>query len=205
MTFSSRLNLVYIAASIEAQAVTEPWGTHPLIDPNYSSNDLHIKHDSVHLTRLEKTKLVADWDTALQNLRVCDELILPTGYLNCGRCAKRVCDELILPTGYLNCGRCAKCTITMTTLVALNALNKANIFPVQDISKEKLIKQVHLQQAGEVPRYLRLIPLLASLERYDLIEGIQYIITRFRWKDKIKKIAKPLLMEKFADTQLGSR
>lgn len=176
--FASRLNLVYIAASIELRSVTEPWGTHPLIDPNYSSNDLRIKHDGVHLTRLDKTKLVAEWDTGLKNLRVCD--------------------DLNLPSGYLNCGRCSKCTLTMTTLAALNALHKTNVFPVQDISKEMLIKQAHPHNVVYEARYLGMIPFFASLERYDLIQGIQFISTRFRVKSNIKKIVKPFFPRRFA-------
>jgi hypothetical protein len=173
--FVNRLNLLYIASTSEIEHI-EPWGSHPLTDPNYSSNDLRIKYDSVYLSRLDKTKLVADWDFAIQNLRVCD--------------------NPILPTGYLNCGYCAKCSVTIATLIALNALDKTNVFPVKELTKEKLIKSVYPTTRLEKGKYQSLIPLFASVGRHDLVEGTKYILARSIWRSRIKKLLKPLLSKK---------
>lgn len=173
--FTPRLNLVYIASTSEIEHI-EPWGSHPLTDPNYSSYDLQIKYDSVYFSRLDKTKLVADWDFAIQNLRVCD--------------------NPILPTGYLNCGYCAKCNVTIATLIALNALDKTNVFPVKELTKEKLIKLVYPTTRLEKGKYQSLIPLFASVGRHDLVEGTKYILARSIWRSRIKKLLKPLLSKK---------
>lgn len=167
--FTPRLNLVYIASTSEIENI-EPWGSHPLTDPNYSSYDLRIKYDSVYLSRLEKTKLVVDWDVAFKNLRVCD--------------------MLVLPPGYLNCGKCGKCIITMATLTALDALHKTDVFPVKEFSKELLLK-ADPQTVLEKGKYLSLIPLFASIGRQDLVQGTKYILARSRVKSALKKLAKP--------------
>ncbi len=168
---SSRLNLVYIASSCEIEHI-EPLGSHPLTDPNYSSYDLRIKYDGVYLSRLDKTKLVADWDVAIQNLRVCD--------------------NPILPTGYLNCGQCGKCIITMATLAALDALHKTDVFPTKEFSKKLLLK-ADPQTVLEKGKYQSLIPLFASIGRYDLVQGTQFLLARSRLKSQIKKLYRPLL------------
>jgi hypothetical protein len=49
-----------------------PYSSHPLINPNYSSRDLRVRHEGIPLSRLEKPRLVAGWELGLQNLRVCN-------------------------------------------------------------------------------------------------------------------------------------
>jgi 7-cyano-7-deazaguanine synthase in queuosine biosynthesis len=58
------------------------------------------------LSRLEKLRLVADWDVAFQNFRVC----------------------LADVEDRLNCGKCEKCVQTITGLVAIGALDKTHAF-----------------------------------------------------------------------------
>ncbi|HEY5138259.1 MAG TPA: hypothetical protein VIJ25_02935, partial [Methylococcales bacterium] len=130
--FHKRLTSLSMSASDEICNITDMslWGTHPVLDYNYSSYDLQIHHADVALSRLEKTRLVAGWDVALQNLRVCN--------------------DLHLPAGYLNCGKCRKCTITMTTLLALGVLHKTNVFPVQNLSGPMVLEGANPQFADEV-------------------------------------------------------
>jgi hypothetical protein len=54
--------------------VLHPFGSHPLLDFNYSSIDVQIQHNNLVLTRLARTTLVADWEAALQSVRVCNNL-----------------------------------------------------------------------------------------------------------------------------------
>lgn len=178
--FVNRLNLVYVASTSEIKHL-EPWGSHPLTDPNYSSYDLRVKYDSVHLSRLDKTKLVVGWDVAFQNLRVCD--------------------ELVLPTGYLNCGICHKCTITMAHLAALDVLDKTNIFPVKELTKERLIKFAHPKTMLEKGKYQSLIPLFASIGRDDLVQATKYIIARANLKSNLQKVSKPFLIKKVKESK----
>ena len=60
--FAPRLSVASIASTYDF-ANLEPWGSHPLLDPLYSSSNLKIRHENAALSRLEKTKLVGEWDT----------------------------------------------------------------------------------------------------------------------------------------------
>ncbi|CAB5103340.1 hypothetical protein D3OALGA1CA_1581 [Olavius algarvensis associated proteobacterium Delta 3] len=85
--FSSRLNLLYIASSYDLPHL-HPCGSHPMLDPEFSSYGLRIRHRDVALSRLEKLRIVAEWEVAFQNFRVC--LANVPDRLNCGRCEKCV-------------------------------------------------------------------------------------------------------------------
>ena len=69
-TFASRLELVYIASSYDIPNLV-PCGSHPMLDPEYSSFDMRIRHRDLSLSRLDKLRIVAGWDVALNNIRVC--------------------------------------------------------------------------------------------------------------------------------------
>jgi hypothetical protein len=84
-----------------------PWGSHPLVDPLWSSESLRFVHDAAHLTRVEKTALVADSPVALAHLRVCFQRT----------------------QGAYNCGRCEKCIRTMIGLELVGGLSRCPTFP----------------------------------------------------------------------------
>ncbi|BAY61775.1 hypothetical protein NIES22_18420 [Calothrix brevissima NIES-22] len=165
--FSSRLASIAVSSSDEI-AYLQPWGTHPLLDPLYSSYDFTIRHEYITLSRFTKTKLVAEWDLALQKLRVCD--------------------QLSLPPGYLNCGECPKCVATMTQLAALGMLEKATTFPANDISGETILKKANIQHFDEEAYYLDLLELLEQQNRTELVISIQLLSRRFRYKQFVKDI-----------------
>jgi len=98
--FSQRVSIASISSSTSIDRLF-PYGSHPMLDPQYSSAAMRIVHADPVFTRLQKTRLVADWDAALQNLRVC------TGWKEDPQ------------TSVLNCGKCEKCLRTMTALVVL--------------------------------------------------------------------------------------
>jgi hypothetical protein len=109
--FSQRFHRACIASSYDA-ANLEPWGSHPLLDPYYGSAHLEIEHVGLHLSRIEKAALVADWPAALDAVRVCQ-----------GQ-----------DSGPTNCGACEKCIRTMTALAALGKLGDSAAFPASDVS-----------------------------------------------------------------------
>lgn len=86
-----------------------PWGSHPLVDPLWSSEQMEIVHDGCEVTRVEKTARVAADAFALEHLRVC----LHNG------------------AGPGNCGRCKKCIRTMVALEVLGVLPHAKSFPAR--------------------------------------------------------------------------
>ena len=163
---SKRLSDVTIASSEYAPFVV-PYGTHPLLDLNYSSQNLQIRHDSVLLSRLDKTKIIAEWNTGLQNLKVCTRNQYEA----------------------LNCGRCEKCLRTMTALKAIGMLEKTRVFLRQDLSEEILVNGAYIGDEGIKYCYLETIGLLRERGEHDLIKGIQKIVNRFEEKD-LKGIVK---------------
>lgn len=162
-TLSRRLTTVSIASTYDL-ANLAPWGSHPLIDSHFSSSTLRIRHEDEALSRLAKIKLVAEWDVALKHLRVCNE---KDSYRE----------------GNYNCGKCEKCVRTMTALLALGWLERVPTFKEKDVSKELLLKAAYLTDSYEESCYRELIAPLVQIGRYDLVNGINAIITRYHEKD----------------------
>jgi hypothetical protein len=150
--FRHRLASVSIASSYDIPNLN-PIGTHPLIDPYFSSYDVRIKHDSMAFSRLEKIKLLAAWDIALNNLRVCNK---PELY----------------EAGKLNCGRCEKCVRTMIGLLVAGALERARAFPATELTEEFVANTVRLYRTT-FRYYAELITPLEKIGRHDLARCIK--------------------------------
>ena len=71
-----------------------PWGSHPRVDPLWSTETLEFVHDAAELSRTVKQELVVSSDVALATLRVCSAR--RPSYDNCGRCDKCVSTALLL-------------------------------------------------------------------------------------------------------------
>jgi hypothetical protein len=94
----------------DTYSTLSPWGSHPLIDPLWSTESLEFRHDGCEAFRSQKLDwYVARSRVALENLRVC-------GYES---------------SGLQNCGRCEKCLRTMIGLAALGAEMPAGLFGKQ--------------------------------------------------------------------------
>jgi hypothetical protein len=130
-----------------------PYGSHPLLNPNYSSSELRIRHQGIALSRFAKTRLISDWDVALQHLRVCNHF---KSYQK----------------GILNCGKCEKCVRTMLALLASRSLEKASAFPTREVTAELIGAAVQLAP-NTIPLYIELIPPLKEIGRSDLVHAIE--------------------------------
>jgi hypothetical protein len=89
---------VYIP-STHSYADLGPWGSHPAIDPLWSTEAVQVVHDGAEASRFEKIRTIAQHPVALRNLRVCWQ-----------------------ETSFLNCSACEKCLRTMTSLEILGVL-----------------------------------------------------------------------------------
>jgi hypothetical protein len=106
-SLSNGFDTVHIPATHSYRDIF-PWGSNPLTDSFWSSDNLNVLHDGAEAGRAQKiSRLLMHSDLALQNLRVCTK--------NEG--------------GLQNCGKCDKCVRTMTTLDLLGILDKAVTFP----------------------------------------------------------------------------
>ncbi|MCF8261478.1 MAG: hypothetical protein K9J12_11945 [Melioribacteraceae bacterium] len=102
---SGSLSKLLIPSSVTYQYLGA-WGSHPILDPLWSSNSLEIANDGTDAGRIQKLKFVSESDYALNNMRVCSQ--------NKGT--------------WLNCGECEKCIRTMTGLLGINKLDKCTTF-----------------------------------------------------------------------------
>lgn len=147
--FSRRLHLMFVGSSYDIPNL-HPCGSHPLLDPEYSSFDLRIRHRDYELSRLEKIRIVSGWDTAFRNFRVC----------------------LANVPDLLNCGQCEKCVRTMTELEALGLLHKTTAFKA-DTVRPGDISKFDITIRTRPPFYRPLVPLLRARGREDLARAIE--------------------------------
>jgi hypothetical protein len=163
---AKRLNRVSINSS-EVIPDLVPYGTHPLIDPCFSSSDLRIRHEGITLSRLEKTRLVATWNLALQHIRVCN-------------------DTPLYRPSRLNCGKCEKCIRTMLALKALGVLNQTSVFPHNNISIEFIKANLHLED-DVLSYYPEMISALYEKGNFEIAKEIDQKYRDYHiWKNKIK-------------------
>lgn len=155
----NRLASAIIASDYDVPNM-RPHGSHPLVDPYFSSFDLKIRYDGIALSRLDKIRLLADWDVALNNLRVCNK---PEYYQR----------------GRLNCGECEKCIRTMLALLAVGALERTHAFVRQDLAKDLVASKITVNTTV-LPFYEELVSVLFEKGRADLASVIRKAVIEAR-------------------------
>jgi hypothetical protein len=137
-----RVGAVSLAASFD-MGFLYGWGTHPMLDPLFSSTGVELRCEGYGPSRLEKVAAIARWPLARENLIVCF--------------------EGPLPEGRLNCGRCEKCLRTMTALLVVGALDGCAAFGGEGVTADK----IDAMPLGYVPRNLAEYwgPFVGLLER----------------------------------------
>ena len=156
---AAALRSATIAASLDLSSLP-PLGSHPLLDPLFSSAALDIFHEGLRHTRMEKVRDLARWG--------------PLRHLF-------VCFEGPMPDGPANCGRCEKCVRTMTALVAVGALPGHPGFPADDVTPE----MIHGIDTGYHPELFEydwgpLAAEAAGAGREDLARAIRRRVGRVR-------------------------
>ncbi|MFO7570229.1 MAG: hypothetical protein R6W75_10570 [Smithellaceae bacterium] len=155
--FKTRFETVLIPSS-GTYFNLQPWGSHPLIDPYYSSAEMRVLYDGLPYSRLEKVRQIVEWETALRHLRVC--------YLD--------------PDSAGNCGTCPKCLQAMAALLVAGKLPDAKSFPRQDLPAALMrrLRPGALQDHdGHFPE---LIDPLRKAGRGDLARIIQWKLLAYR-------------------------
>jgi hypothetical protein len=146
LALGSAFRAVRIAASTTYDQLY-PWGSHPLLDPLWSTEAVRFMHDGCERDRIGKTALVAQSQLALDTLRVCPG-----------------------STPEYNCGRCVKCLPTMIDLLQLGALTRCRTLP-HAIDAEELRRILVAYRGGlNVEGYRRRHDRFAGDEHADLRE-----------------------------------
>ncbi len=112
LCFGSRFDVVQLA-SVGLGTACPPGSTHPLLDEQFSTEAVQVRHAQPALSRMEKVRNVAAWPQGLAVLRSCFYHAIPEG---------------------INCGKCEKCVRTMLALLALGKLKEATTFPGDDVT-----------------------------------------------------------------------
>jgi hypothetical protein len=136
LRFQDRLGRVLIPATF-SYAELFPWGSHPILDPLWSTEQTAIEHSGCEATRVEKAGYVSANPVAMRNLRVCTQ-----------------------HHADYNCGHCEKCLRTMINLRAAGASNRCETLP-EELDPETI---ANLALEGEHARAFALENLRA-LER----------------------------------------
>jgi hypothetical protein len=125
-----RFSHLLLAASFPLGAPTS-FGSHPALDPRFSTERTEIVHDGATASRVDKVRYLATRPVALENLKVCYHEDLEH-----------------------NCGRCGKCVMTMLELHACRALDKGPVFdtPLHPrlVAKLKIKSDAHRVLLSEV-------------------------------------------------------
>jgi hypothetical protein len=92
LVLGARFSHLLIASTFPLHRVL-PWGSHPMLDPLWSTERTEIVHDAADVSRVDKAAFLLDHPHALSNLKVCYDADTAT-----------------------NCGVCEKCMLTMVGL-----------------------------------------------------------------------------------------
>ena len=108
LTLESVFERIHIAASFSHDQLF-PWGSHPALDPLWSTESLAFSHDGGEAKRVEKIRFIARFPIVTDTLRVC---------------TYRPFSAVIY-----NCGVCEKCLRTMVALHMAGALQRCRTLP----------------------------------------------------------------------------
>jgi hypothetical protein len=159
-----RIGRAYIASS-ESYAHLDPCGSHPLLDPLWSTERVEFVHDGAEASRNEKVAYLKTRPGSLRHLRVCWEN----------------------PGSSFNCGRCEKCIRTMINLQTAGALQEAPVFDAAlDTARVAAMKIPMDLVLFHVEENLRVLRNGSGDPR--LIEALETSIGRYRSERALKEL-----------------
>jgi hypothetical protein len=141
-----------------------PWTLHPATDSSRSSSDLEIRQDGIEFTRVEKVRLLANWDVARRHVRVCTRN----------------------PVDRLNCGECEKCVRTQLAFLVAGRLAEASAFPYDEITAAQ-VRAVKIRNTAQERDNVDLARELRIVGRIDLAAAVDANLEEYRkwvaWRD----------------------
>jgi hypothetical protein len=172
-------NEVLIPAS-ESYAHLDPCGSHPLLDPLWSTEAVVIRHDGAEASRNEKIASIGRTPAVLSSLRVCWEN----------------------PDNAYNCGRCEKCLRTMIALEAVGLLKQCTAFdvPLTTAAVRRMsipldLMYYHVEENLQVLR--------STGQHQALVRALEHAVSRYEAATIARRLAKlgvlrwPLVAEAF--------
>ena len=137
-----------------------PWGSHPLLDSRFSSEELVVAHDEVHRSRLSKLEAIAEWDAALDSIIVCTDWMTPRD-------------------GPPNCGRCEKCLRTLASLKGLGVERGLPTFPEGSLTPDAVRRRARwISTDNKFDQWGEIEPMLRSRGEIALAQAVR---SNLRW------------------------
>lgn len=169
--FAGRLNRMLIAAT-HSPALKRPWGSHPDVDPLFSSATLDLVHHGFDFDRIQKIRTIVEHQVALDHLHVC----------------WKNWDET-------NCSTCEKCLRTMLALELFDVLDRARTFECDRVDL-KQFDNVKATSPGARHWLGEIQKLAQDADRPDVVEALARCSRRgsvYAWlKDRVPDvIARP--------------
>lgn len=130
-----------------------PVASHPLLNPHYSTDAVRIQGEQDEMDRVEKIKLLSDWEFGRRYMQPCHYVHIPKN-------------------NAINCGRCEKCVRTMLTLIGMGKLQKTEAFVENDL-KARRVFFIPVNNQEKASLLGQAIPLLKQLGRNDLVWAIR--------------------------------
>lgn len=166
----------FIIPSTHSYPHLRPWGSHPLLDPLWSTASLSVIHDGCEVDRFEKIKYkVSHSDLALKTIKVC--------YKN--------------PLNQYNCCECEKCLRTMMQLRLCGKLDQAIAFP-KPLNFNKVKKLVSdplkFHYYRKIMEEAEIIGDIELVNTSKILLGEKFSLYRF-YKQKIEPKIEPLLTQ----------
>ena len=153
----------YIASTFTGRDLG-PWGSHPILDPLWSTESTEIVHDAIELTRSDKVAVVASDPALLAQTQVCWR------------------------SKVNNCGECSKCVRTMLALKLLDA--GPGPFPPHDpVERLGKLRPVTDLEAAVVWDLWKLAERRGESE---LAARLETMLQRYKLRRASKKFAKEL-------------
>lgn len=162
LLFQQHYRTAYLASSFSV-ADLFPWGSHPLLDPMFSTERTTIVHDAQELTRQDKIAFIAGHNIAMRHLRVC-----------------------IKQTGAYNCGNCEKCLRTAVGLHFAGALGRCGSFPYSALPVDQL-RTLWIPDEHALPFLRENIQSARKAGEVEVMELLEAALWRFELRQSVAK------------------
>lgn len=171
LVLEARYRRMLLPSSLSYSSI-RVWGTHPLVDPLFSTTRLDVRDDGAHDNRRAKIAAIADSGLAMQHLRVC-----------------------WMAQSDQNCGKCEKCLRTLTSFELLGKRDRCVTFPADAWSVETLAALRYRNDLDR--RYMsRLGEHARTVGRDDIANAIERAVRRYDFRVKAVRWARRFGMRK---------
>jgi hypothetical protein len=145
-----------------------PWGSHPMLDPLWSTETMTVVHHGADASRIEKTAYIAKHQYMLDQLQVC------------------------WYAGGRNCGACGKCMRTALALYLLGGKTE-NLPPYRESGQLKLLKQVDAQG---FPYLSELAQMAEDVGEAAIARRLRQYLRSYRFHNVASEFAREIIGER---------